>query len=140
MITYQQVGQMFNDRSIYKADMLTLNECWQVLIEHPQYNDPRHNQWVSALALLIQSKQADAHHLAQTQQSDTHHRETKGDSSDIKKTLKKTHRIDIWVLIFSILAFVAAAISAVDVVVKWFSNKPSVAVSEQIRPTHNTIK
>lgn len=155
MISYQKVGEMFNDNTIFKADLLTLNECWQTLTKSPSY-DPRHNQWINALEALINSKQADGLHLALTQQVAVQHRETKshltdvskdlsivkGEVSDIKRTLKETHGVHLWILLVAVLTLIAALVAAADVVCKWFSKNSSANGSESIRreQSHSTNK
>jgi hypothetical protein len=144
MITYLQITKMFLDHSIYKADIFTLNECLQVMNEQPSYVEPRHDQWVSTLKALIKSRQLDGLHQLEIEHADSLHKETrdvlssvskdlstvKGDVSGIKKALTKTHGLHLWILIVAILTAILALIAAVDVILKWFPNRPSDAVSE----------
>jgi hypothetical protein len=50
------------------------------------------------------------------------------------KTLKKSHRVHLWILFVAIVTALLALIAALDVVLKWIPDKKPVGPSELVQP------
>ena len=173
-MSYNDVQRAFWDGSIHQADIQTLRESLNLVIQQSGPGEPRATEFANTIRSLISERENQTRHQLAGKQAQDHHGEIKirieqvedntskthqeiteaktqiialktelrEKAIEIKIILKAIHRIDLWILTVSILAFLAAAIAAADVFVKWFPNKPSAAASEPPppEPAHNTNK
>lgn len=169
-MNFLEVQRGFGDRTIYQANLSTLLDALDAVNGQPPTTDPRLSSWHKTIIALIDDRQKDERHQSSSRQADDHHSQIKtrleqvegntsqtateliearkqmaqleGKVSEVKATLEQTHRIHLGILIVSVLALIAAAIAAADVIVKWFPRNPSSLVSESAQPTqaHSTNK
>jgi hypothetical protein len=105
-------------------------------------SQPAHSQQVILAQLqLRQSAKSHEHFSAIKDQVSKIHGEMGNVKAELK-TLEKSHRIHLWILVVAIVTAGLALIAALDVVLKWFPSRKPHAVSSPVQPepAHSTNK
>lgn len=154
-LSYDEVQRAFTSGAIYGLNLPELYASLQIVNAQSGFGDPRPAALAATIQSLINSHENRIRHQRDSDQAKEHHREAQEAASkvseeivqvkselenvkrkmiEIKDVLKDTHGIHLWILVVSILALIAAAIAATDVIGKWFPKNSSVVVSAPTRP------
>jgi prefoldin subunit 5 len=133
---FRTVQLAFQDGTIFDADLKTLQSYRHAVNQQPPHVDPRYNQIAKTIEDLIKQAQNQQRHGQLAAEVKIVHEEVSGvgcevsrirtDISHIQaalKTLEKSHRVHLRILVVAIVTAVLAAIAALDAVLKWLGGR-----------------
>jgi hypothetical protein len=166
-MSYNEIQRAFWDNSIHAADLQTLRECLNLVIQQSGPGEPRASEFAQTIRSIIRERENQTRHQEASRQAKAQHEEsqvkieqvsigisdlktqvnaTNIEVSQIKTALKKIHAIDVLILWASIFAalFAAAgvAIALYDECQKQTPNNSSDVAPKPVKPepTNSTNK
>ena len=169
-LSYNDVDSAARNGAIYNYNLAELLAAQQIVNAQIGYGNLRADALAATVMGLINVQHHSIGHKKTFDQTESHHLQIKGhieqvqahtaksaeelgeaksqiigikiEVGAIKTRLEGIHKIDVWILVVAIFTFIAAAIAAFDVIVKWLPSHSSDVVSESPRPApaHSTNK
>jgi hypothetical protein len=123
----------YQDGSIFNADLPTLRAYLHVVNQQQPHADPRYHQIATTIQALIDERQKQTRHQITLQQAKDQHQQIQGQIgnisdelakvkiqlNDLKGTLRKSHRVHLWIFGIAVVTAIIASIAAADSILRW---------------------